>query len=210
MKVLILDDEKLVADLISDYLSKVDFVSEVLQTNDYHTINSYISSNSIDLLFLDLYMPNFVGLDVLESIRNSEIDVKVIVLSSHFQAKNINRALELGANGYLSKSINKAEIIKAIEHIRQGTIYLCSECYKELNLQQLNLINPRFNFKDLLTKREIDILKEIVEGLSSQAMADKLFISKETVETHKKHLFEKFGVNKSTQLVKLAVENGVI
>jgi len=210
LKVLVVDDELLVADLISDYLRSDETVSEVHKLSNGDGLIEFIRTNGIDLVFLDLYMPNLVGFDLLEMIRKEFEDVKVAILSSHFQSKNIKKALDLKANAYLSKSINKNEIFKTLDHIQQDKIYLCSECYRELDLNKINESNSKFNVKTLLTKREIEVLAEIVNGLSSQQIGDILFISKETVETHKKHLYEKFGVKKVTQLVKMAVENNIV
>lgn len=110
----------------------------------------------------------------------------------------------------MSKSINKTEISRTLEYLQQDKIYLCTECYRELDLERMHEHNPKLNIKKLLTKREIEVLAEIVNGLKGQEIGDKLFVSKETVETHKKNLYEKFGVKKITQLVKIAVENNVI
>jgi DNA-binding NarL/FixJ family response regulator len=210
MRVLVVDDEVLVTDLISDYLKNAGVVSDVYQMTQVNDINAFIRTNSVDLVFLDLYMPNLVGFDILKQIRDEFADVRVVILSSHFEAKNIKKALELKANGYLSKSINKSEILKTLEYLEQDKIYLCTECYRELDLEKMHESNPKFNIKKLLTKREIEVLAEIVAGLTSQEIADKLFVSKETIETHKKHLYEKFAVKKITQLVKIAVENNIV
>lgn len=210
MKVLVVDDENLVSDLVTDYLKSLGVVSEVFQKNDSVGVVDFIKINSIDLVFLDLYMPQLVGFDILTDIRNNLQDVKVVILSSHFQAKYIQKALDLKANAFLSKSINKSEISKTLEYIAEGKIYLCPECYREIELSKMKVNNDKFNINELITNREVEILKEIANGLSSQEIGDKLFISKTTVETHKKNLYEKFGVSKITQLVKVAVENNVI
>jgi DNA-binding NarL/FixJ family response regulator len=210
MKVLVVDDESLVSDLVTDYLKSLGVVSEVFQKNDISGIEEFIKINSVDLVFLDLYMPQLVGFDILKEIRDNLEDIKVVILSSHFQAKYIQKALDLKANAFLSKSINKSEISKTLEHIAEGKIYLCSECYREIELSKMKMNNDKFNISELITNREVEILREIANGLSSQEIGDKLFISKTTVETHKKNLYEKFGVSKITQLVKVAVENNVI
>lgn len=79
-----------------------------------------------------------------------------------------------------------------------------------MNLNSIRESNPKFALKSLITERELEVLKLIADGLSSSSIGEKLFISKETVETHKKNLYEKFGVKKVTLLVKLAVENEII
>jgi len=210
MKVLVLDDEALVADLISDYIKSIDKTIEVLQTLANTDLIRFIEINSINLIFLDLYMPNLIGFDILKEVKSIFPNIKVVILSSHFQAKNIEKALELGANGYLSKSISKREILTTFDYLAQNKIYLCTECYRELNFAQLKELNPKFNIKEVLTKREIEVLSEIVDGCSTSQIAERLFISQHTVESHKKNLYEKFGVRKVTQLVKLAVENNII
>lgn len=106
MKILVVDDEALVADLISDFLKEDKRTSEIFSKYNESGIIEFIDQNSIDLVFLDLYMPNLVGFDILEQIRKHNEKIKVVILSSHFQAKNIKKALALNANGYLSKSIN--------------------------------------------------------------------------------------------------------
>lgn len=210
MKILVIDDETLVADLISDYLKQDSRTSEIFSKYDTNGIEEFIEKNSIDLVFLDLYMPNLVGFDILEKLRDKFPDLKVAILSSHFQAKYIKKALNLKVNGYLSKSINKSEIQSTLDSVLQNKVYLCPECYKELDLNAISETNPKLSLKDLITSRELEVLKLIAAGLSASAIGVKLFISKETVETHKKNLYEKFGVKKATLLVKIAVENNLI
>jgi response regulator of citrate/malate metabolism len=85
MKVLVIDDEILVTDLISDYLKSTEAVSEVYQMTQASDINTFIRNNSIDLVFLDLYMPNLIGFDILKQIRDEFSEIKVVILSSHFK-----------------------------------------------------------------------------------------------------------------------------
>lgn len=210
MKILVLDDQMLVADLISDYLKEDPRTSEIFSKYDANGVSDFIKINSIDLVFLDLYMPNLIGFEILEELRKEFDDLKVVILSSHFQAKYIKKALNLKANGFLSKSINKSEIQKTLDSIEQNKVYLCPECYEELNLNSIKEDNPKISLKALITERELEVLKLIADGLSSNLIGEKLFISKDTVETHKKNLYEKFGVKKVTLLVKMAVENEII
>jgi len=210
MRVLIVDDEALVADLISDYVRNDDRVRKVFCKYDSTNVLESIEENNIDMIFLDLYMPNLIGFEILAEIRNKYEDMKVVILSSHFQTKFINKAMQLKANGFLSKSINKNEISSTLDSLSMGKVYLCKECYKELDLNKMKEANPKISISEHLTPREIEVLELIVEGQSSNQIGENLFISKETVETHKKHLYEKFGVNKVTQLVRLAIENNVI
>jgi DNA-binding NarL/FixJ family response regulator len=210
MRVLVADDEVLVADLISDFLENDERVGKVFSIYNPDEILNAIKENSIDLVFLDLYMPNLVGMDILSEIKEKYPKKNVIILSSHFQAKYINKALGLGANGFLSKSINKSEIKNTLDNILTGKIYLCKECYRELDLNKMHEQNPKISFKELLTAREEEVLEQLVEGKSSTEIGELLFISKDTVETHKKHLYEKFNVKKITQLVKIALENDLV
>ncbi len=210
MRVLVADDQELVADLISDFLENEERVDKVFSSYKPEEILNSIEKNNIDLVFLDLYMPNLVGMSILENIKEKYPECRVIILSSHFGAKNINKALRIGANGFLSKSINKNEIKNTLECIAGGRIYLCKECYRELDLHKMREHNPKISFKELLTSRELEVLAKLVEGKSSAQIGGLLFISKDTVETHKKNLYEKFGVKKITQLVKIAVENSIV
>jgi len=210
MRVLVADDEVLVADLISDFLENDERVDKVFSIYNPDEIINSIEEKAVDLIFLDLYMPNLVGMDILAEIKEKYKEIKVIILSSHFQAKYINKALSLGANGFLSKSINKREIKSTLDNILGNKIYLCKECYRELDLNKMHEQNPKISFKELLTSRELEVLEQLVGGKSSTQIGELLFISKDTVETHKKHLYEKFDVKKITQLVKIAIENDLV
>ena len=210
MNLLVIDDEKLVGSLVTSYLADVKEIHNVFWVKNVEDINKTIKKNNIKIVFLDLYLPKLEGFEVLKNLKSQFKDIKIIILSSYFDKSYITRAIDLGANGYLNKNINPIELKKSIDYVVDDRLYLCSECkqYKILD-DDSNEINPT-ELKNSLSTREIEVLQLISEGHNSNEIADKLFITVSTVDFHKKSLFMKFGTNKSTKMVKIAVTHNII
>ncbi len=210
MNVLVVDDEKLVSSLISNFLNEIKIIDKIFWNNDDVDLVNQIKENEIKIVFLDLYLPKLTGFDILLKIKNEVENVKVIILSSHFERSYVERALTNGADGFLSKNIVPDELKSSIEYALNDKVYLCADCkdYKVLEDDD-EIINP-IELKESISGRELEVLLLISEGLNSGEIADKLYVSKNTIDFHKKSLFKKFGTNKSTKLVKTALLYNII
>jgi len=168
------------------------------------------ASPVIDLVLLDMNMPEMSGIELIGRMKSEHPQVKVLVLSMLDHEKYIYEALTAGARGYLLKNVSADEMIFAIKHVRDGGKYLCSELSFTLLERQINAPEV-VGANDLeLSKREIEILDLIAEGLTNVEIADKLFTSKRTVEGHRLSLMNKTNSKNSSALIKFAVLNGII
>jgi DNA-binding NarL/FixJ family response regulator len=208
MNILIADDEKIITDLVSDSL--IDKGKLVTVTNDSNSVLGLVDSNNYDLVMLDMFFPNQQGIELLIDIKKSKSNPPVMFLSSNFNPAIIRRAFDNGAQGYITKSAGKEELHEAIEKVVAGGKYLCKTTTKLLLKDAMNDEITEMSLKDKLTPREVEVLKLVAEGLTANEIAEVLFISVKTVETHKSNMMEKFETNKIIKLVKIAFENNII
>lgn len=208
MKILIADDEKIITDLVSDLLTGSG--NHITVTNDSNSVLDLVESHNFDLVLLDMFFPNQEGTELLIDISKLKSKPFVMFLSSNFNPIIIRRAFDNGAKGYITKSASKEELLEAIKIVAEGGKYICNATTKLLLKDAMNEEISEMSLKDKLTPREIDVLKLVAEGLTANEIAEVLFISVKTVETHKSNMMEKFETNKLIKLVKIAFENNII
>jgi DNA-binding NarL/FixJ family response regulator len=162
-----------------------------------------------DVLLMDIQMPEINGIDLCKQVVRLYPAIKIIAFSSFDDSNYVKQIFRSGAKGYLLKNSNKHIIVKAIETVMQGDEYM-DDAIKRILLQESITGHRRSIFEVPLTKREKEILKLIAEGNSSQEVADKLFISLRTVETHRLNINQKLDVKNTAGLVKEAIRRGLI
>jgi two-component system response regulator NreC len=172
-----------------------------------------INPGEVDLLFLDL---NFAETDaslLIPKLKELHSDLKILCVSMYTDDKVVREALRKGADGYLSKNTDLAELADAIEAVMEGEMVLgknikITDPDKKPSNQAVNL--NRFNAKYQLTKREKEILELIAKGKSNKDIASMLFISKDTVSVHRKNLMKKLNVKNASGLIKVAYDFNLI
>jgi DNA-binding NarL/FixJ family response regulator len=162
-----------------------------------------------DVVLADISMPVLNGFDALAELRKLLPDTKVILLTMHEEPEYIIKAARSGANGYLLKNVDYEELHRAIGLVMSGQKYF-NQQVSSILMEELHRKSDTDQLQEKLTERESDILKEIVKGLSSKEIADKLFISSRTVDTHRNNLMKKLSVHNTAELVKLALEKGLV
>lgn len=237
INILIAEDHILLAKLLTTNLSDERNFHVVDMATDGEQTFDILEKKDVDVLLLDINMPKIDGMTALKEIKIKYPNLKVIMLTYLSDGATIKQAVQYGANGYISKSSESIDIIKAIHAVLNGETYFCSICFRNLlqtvsgkpnknNILSDNLKNSFSNAKlypdqkkkdntpnqfiDLynnLTLREKEIIKLIAQGYTTKKIADELFISSRTVETHRKHILHKFGVCKSISLIKLYIDN---
>ena len=165
----------------------------------------FIETHPVDIVFLDISLPEMSGMEVCQKIKAIDRNVKVIALSNHTEKSVITEILQKGADGYLLKNTSRKDLVNAIFQVRDNQMSMNAEVQSIL----FSPTPPRASVPRL-TKRETEILKLVSEGATTTAIATKLFISPQTVETHRKNLMQKFKVNNSAALIRRAVENNII
>jgi DNA-binding NarL/FixJ family response regulator len=168
-----------------------------------------IAKSSVDILLLDLNMPIMNGLEVCKVLKKKQSDVKIIILSMMDEVKLIQKLIEHGASGYLLKNSGKEEILNAIKKVDNGEKYFEKDVLMQL-LSNGNSSTKRKSLMPKISKREKEILKLIMDELTSLEIGQKLFISLGTVETHRRNLINKLGVRNTAGLVRKAIDYNLV
>lgn len=166
----------------------------------------FLRKNAIDLVLLDINLPDVNGIDLCKKIKKDFPDVRVLGISTFSERSYISRMIANGASGYLIKSASAEEIAEAIQTIMEGKFYMSLAMEHVLHI---SAIAPA-GLLPALTKREEEVLRLIAEGLTNNQIAEKLFISPLTVDSHRKNLLTKLKVNNTASLIRLAAEHRLL
>jgi DNA-binding NarL/FixJ family response regulator len=165
----------------------------------------FLKHNDVDVIITDFNMPGMDGLTFIRTVKHILPAVKIIVLSMHDEVHLAREILKTGVNGYVLKKDTQKELMTAIREVQAGRVYLSSDINK---LLIMNLDQP--DEGRLLTDREKEILRLISKEYSNKQIAEELFISERTVETHRKNIFRKTGTTSLVGLIKFAYANSLI
>ncbi len=210
IKILIIDDHPLVIDGITTMLKDETYLRiEGAAKNAKEALVFLDGDIPVDVVLLDINLPDVDGLRLCEMIREKNKTVKILGLTYVNEAGIITQLIKKGANGYLLKSMDREELIEAINRVMDGSIYL-SRAANEKILQQLQSFELPQNRIPALTRREKEILQLLSEGLTSNEIASKLFLSNYTVDTHRKNMLQKFNVHNTQSLMNVVRELGII
>lgn len=205
IKVFIVEDHMVVVEGIRSLLEcERDF--EVIGNSDNGTsCLNFFRTNTADVILMDISLPDMNGIDLCKVIKENYPGIMVLALSTFNQGTYVSKMMESGASGYLLKNAGRHEIIQALHDVVKGKTYLSFEAGQAL--KSASSSNPQ---QPLLTKREKEILLLITEGLTNIQIGEKLFISIDTVESHRKNLYSKLGVKNTAMLMRYAIENDLI
>lgn len=173
-----------------------------------------IKTTKTDVVLMDINMPVMDGIEATKQLRQSSPDIRILMLTMYNEPRFIKECLEIGAKGYVLKNISKDDLVKAIHTVYQDKPYLDNEAQEKLihSISSKEEEDTR-DYDELaaqITQRELEILQLIALGLTSQDIANKLFISKNTVETHRKNMLAKLNVNNTAALLKIAYKKGLV
>ena len=204
--IIIADDHMLFIDGLKLLLKDEADITIEDVANDGMELLDILHKQTADIILLDINMPKINGLDSTRHIKQSYPSIKIIILSTYSEDHIIQKAKEYGANGYQLKNCSKDELLQTIRLVYSG-----HTCFPYLPVLQQNEFDAKDNFlkQFKLTKREIEILKLIKENYTNQQVADKLYLSVYTVETHRKNIMQKLGINKPAELIKFIMENNL-
>ncbi len=202
IKVHIIDDHKMLIQGLSTTINNSGIAKVTGISYSLAECRTVIASNPPDILLLDLNLPDGSGIDFCKELRNKYPGTKVLVLTTHDEYSVVRRVMENGASGYILKNALSEEVVAGIEAVMNGETFLCDEIDA--------LMNKPTEQPIWLTTREQELLKLIVNGYTNQEIADKVFLSVETIKTYRKNLIQKLGAKNSMILVKIALEKKLI
>jgi DNA-binding NarL/FixJ family response regulator len=206
IKIAIVDDHKLFRDGISSMLTRNEDFEIIISASDgMDFFKSLDKKNLPDVLLLDITMPGMDGFEVLKRVRKYPA-IKTIALSMHDDGNYIMKCVKSGAYGYLLKNTDEDELIKAIFSVYREKKYF----NKEISNRMINIMALEGTQLKKLSKKEAEILKLISEGLTTKEIAERLFVSTRTVETHRANMMKKLSVKNTAELIKKAVQLNLI
>jgi DNA-binding NarL/FixJ family response regulator len=203
INVLIIEDHPIVVEGLKKLLIESKLAKECLTCASGREAQAYLKSFNPDIVLLDINLPDVNGIDLCKIIKTDYPDLKILAISSFGQRSYILRMMENGAMGYVLKNAAEEEIISAIKDVANGEIHIGYDVNEILNQAQKN-------DKVLLTRRELEVLKLIADGFTNQEIADKIFVSPLTVDSHRKNLLMKLNARNTAALIKIAIATGLI
>jgi two-component system response regulator NreC len=212
LRILLADDHNVMRDGLRLLLERQPGFTVVGEAADGRQVVALAEQHRPDVVVMDIAMPNLNGIEAARRIVAHQPKVAIAILSMHFDESYVIRSLKAGARAYLLKDSAKADLIQAIEAISQGKSFFSPRISSILKEDYMRLITDRGmeDSYDLLTTREREILQLIAESKSNKEIANQLYLSLYTVETHRTHILRKLNLHSVPELILYAVRKGII
>ena len=211
-RILIADDHKLMADGIKGALSGVPGFEVTAAVYNGLQVLEHLIKSEVDLILLDIDMPEMNGIDCAKEVLKNYPGIKICILTMHYERSLIRNFIGMGVKGYMLKTIQKDELLYAIDLICKGGEYFNADVTKAL-LNEEPKAQPtaaRMHENIILTLREKEIIKLIAEGLTNIQIGEKLFISARTADVHRTNIMKKIDVHNVAGLVRFAFQHGLM
>ncbi|MBC8151624.1 MAG: response regulator transcription factor [Bacteroidetes bacterium] len=207
----IIDDHPLVVEGIQSLFRTDDRVRPAWGTVCVQTGERLLTESPVDVLLLDIHLDGADGVRLCRDYRQRFPNLHILMLSSYAETALVKTALQNGASGYLLKNAGYAELAEGIDTASRGGRYLSPRLQEYLLADALGQpAAQKMAYLPTLTRREVDVLQLIIAELTTSEIADKLFITPKTVETHRTNLLQKLGVRNTAGLVRRALEKGLV
>lgn len=209
IKISIVDDHDIIRQGLKRIISFEEDMNIVCEAENGEKALKLLNEYQFDILLLDFNMPIINGIDVLRKMKENGEKIKVIMLTVESDKKTIKEAINIGADGYMLKDSAGTEIVNAIRLVNSG------EKYIDKSLVSVLFSNMKINDKikvsilDNLSKREVEVLREISKGLSNKEIGEELFLSEKTVKNYATSIFRKINVDDRVHATILAIENRI-
>ena len=210
VNLLIADDHQVLLDGFISIFDKIDDIDVVATAHNGQEVLDYLEIHPVDIVLLDINMPILNGVETCKVIGKRYPDVKVVALSMYDQQSYFKRMMQYGAMGYLLKNDAVEEIERAIRLVLDGEKYVSTQLRDMLTSLNFLAGNNKEVYGSEVSPRELEVLQWVAEGFTDPQIAEKLFISSHTVSSHRKNLILKFDAKNTAELVKKALERGII
>ncbi|HEX8038013.1 MAG TPA: response regulator transcription factor [Chryseosolibacter sp.] len=214
-KVLIVDDHRLLRDGLTALLNEAEDIEIVGSVPSGEEAISIFPSLKPDVILMDIMMGGMTGIEATRWIKEQDPNAKVILISSEVKKDLVTAGIQCGIDGYLPKDVDLTILREAIKTVKNGGRYF-NEAITNLVFEdfyqkkKLTNMSGKVTLPNDLTKREQEVLALVASGKSNQEVADELFISIKTVDTHKNHILDKLGLKNTAELVRYAIKNKLI
>jgi DNA-binding NarL/FixJ family response regulator len=208
MNILIVDDHQMLAEGLAELLKKTKKYTIAGIITNGSDVLPFLENSLPDIIILDLELPDISGNKLAQEILKKYTGLKILILTMHKEPEYFESLFSAGIMGYINKNADKNEILDALDAIEKGNTYYGREIINEyINFQK----KPADKNEELrITQREKEVLKLILEGNTTLDICAKLFVAKNTVDSHRKNLLSKLGVKNTAELVKLAIEKKLV
>lgn len=212
-KVLLVDDHQIIRDGVRAMLENTDDMQVIGSVPSGEDAINEARDHKPDVILMDIMMGGMTGIEATRWIKGSDPDIKVILLTMEISKEYVSAGIKSGVDGYLPKDVDRDTLLGAIRTVRGGGRFF-NDAIMKLVFEDFytheKLKSSDKRLPNDLTKRESEILGLVASGKTNKELAEVLFISIKTVETHKTHIMEKLGLRNSTELVKYAIKNKII
>lgn len=213
IKIFLVDDHKLFIEGIISLLSEEDCLQFVGYSLNPAEVRDKVDEIDADVFIIDINMPEMSGITLTKFIMEKKPDSKILALTMYNDYRHIEKMIKSGALGYSQKSDNIEELIKAIKTVARGRKFICESIQQTIvnNIGSIHKMEEtEIVSKSKLTEREMEVLLLIIKEYNNREIAEKLFISRQTVETHRKNIFSKANTSSAVGLLKYAIKEGII
>lgn len=211
IRVLLADDHEMFLEGLRELLGKADGIELVGLARDGAEVVAAAERLQPDVVLMDMTMPRLNGIQATQKIAAGPSGTKVLVLSMHGDKNLIVESLKAGARGYVLKECSSQELCLAIQTVVNGQYYLTPAILSTLIGDYLRLTESEAQSSNCpLSDRELDVLKLLVNGCNAKQIAEQLSISKNTVDTHRRHILDKLGCNSMAELTRYAIREGYL
>jgi DNA-binding NarL/FixJ family response regulator len=207
IRVILAEDHDILREGLKSLFRDDEDIKIVAEAANGKILLDLLETTPADVVLMDINMPVMNGLEATRQIIRNFRKVKVLVLSMMDHPGYLKQMMEAGAEGYLLKNASKEELVKAIHSVFRGQTYISPE----ISVKAAEMAEKDQGKAPVrLTKRELQVLELLAEGLTNKEIAEKIFLSKRTVETHRKNLIDKTNSKNSSALIRYAIENGLL
>jgi DNA-binding NarL/FixJ family response regulator len=214
IRLILVDDHQLVRAGIANLLTGEPGFEIIGEAAEAKELFDLLKISQPDIAVLDIALPGMSGIEITKKLHNDFPGIRILILSMHTSEEFIFNAINSGARGYLPKNTSRKELIESIYAINRGEEYFAESIsnviLKSYIKKAKSDVPDSENKESLLSKREIEVLRLFAEGSTNQEIADKLFISIRTVESHKNHIMARLELKTTVDLVKFAIRNNIV
>ncbi|MGL6037534.1 response regulator transcription factor [Soonwooa sp.] len=215
MKIYIIDQHQIVIDGLVSLLARRKGFEIAGFTNSHFEASHWLERNQVDLIITEIVFENENPAEFIKSIKKLHQNTKILILTGENKIKRITDLFQLGIDGFVEKHNDSKVVVEALTCIKNGKEYVGEELREKIMQSLLNSPNSQKKLSlgdtlDSITNRELEVIQLICDGCNSKEISDKLFISFNTVETHRRHIFQKLNIRNSTGLVRFAIKHNLI
>lgn len=209
MRILLCDDHQIVLDSLSLLIASMEGCEVVGALSDARKVSGFLEVNTVDVLLADVTMPFLTGIDLVLQLRGGFPSLPVLMLTVSDDPDTIRRAFQAGAAGYVLKTAGRSELERAIGTVARGDRYFSDPVLNRLIYREEPGEAPA-ELPQQVTPRELEVIRLIAQELSTSEIAERLFLSTGTVETHRHNILRKLGVKNSIGIIKYAMQHKLV